>query len=142
VEVWGSSRDAALAELAAAAAGGSSGSASKDDSEGDSEGEAFEEPVRASPTPFTAQLPPAEGKPALELWVRPVGLCVGSCELEVQLSCSAAGRTDGVLLSSPAPLLVLPDAAAAAEVQQLIQHNLCQGALEYVVGCELAACVY
>lgn len=74
----------------------------------------------------------AEASPptALRLWVRPVGLRPGCCEVEmqVQLPCGLPGASPGegppaVLLSRPAPLLVLRDAAAAREVQALVRAS-------------------
>ena len=54
----------------------------------------------------------ADGRSPAQEWARiwPVGLAPGCAELEVQA---------GNLLSAPRPLLVLPDAAAAAEVNAL-----------------------
>lgn len=64
---------------------------------------------------------------AAGVWVRPVGLHPGRCELEVQLplagfAVGAAGSAicRPVLLSSAAPLLVLPCEAAAAEVRAFL----------------------
>ncbi|PRW56339.1 squamosa promoter-binding 2 [Chlorella sorokiniana] len=57
------------------------------------------------------------------VWVRPVGLQPGRCELEVQLPLSGFAAVGGsatckpVLLSSATPLLVLPCAAAAAAAE-------------------------
>ena len=130
VEAWGESEAAAAAGLAAARAAalaaGSSGSGSGSSS--DSNGEE-ELPAAALAAPQEAAAVPPAIQPASrpwQQWVRPVGLCPGSCELEVQLplagaAAAAAGGDGGVLLSSPAPLLVLQDAAAAAEVQRLVQ---------------------
>lgn len=74
----------------------------------------------------------AEASPpaALRLWVRPVGLRPGCCEMEmqVQLPCGLPGAAPGegpraVLLSRPAPLLVMRDVAAAREVQAMVRAS-------------------
>ncbi|KAL4429862.1 hypothetical protein ABPG77_010979 [Micractinium sp. CCAP 211/92] len=90
---------------------------------------AFEEPCAGTASP--ARLPGGTGGQAAGLWVCPVGLLPGSCELEVELrggaaptagAAGAAGTAPRALplLSHPAPLLVLRDGRAAAEVQRLV----------------------
>lgn len=118
VEVWGVSAAAAHAALAEAAAAADDGPA---DSGSDSEAEQVDEQQPAVAQHADLSM----GGQQDTLWVRPVGLRAGCCELEVQLplACPLGGEYGGrgVLLSSAAPLLVLRDAAAAREVQALLE---------------------
>lgn len=79
------------------------------------------------------------GAAAAGLWVCPVGLQPGCCELEVEfagvgvLPAGATGAAGGApralpLLSRAAPVLALRDAAAAAEVQRLVCDRGLEGA--------------
>lgn len=159
VEIWGNTAAAAAAALAeAASAPIVSASGDGSESEGDtsspisslqvssassdgsiSDGEAARRAATRTAAQAAAGGSGAE-LPASCLWVRPVGLRPGRCELEVQMllgalcplgsGAGATGAAKGVVLTAPAPLLVLRDAAAAREVQGLVQCSGSPGAVQ------------
>lgn len=114
MELCPSGADGSPAEAAEELAAGAGGPGDSDDSGAEDEGG---EDAPAPPPAPSCRLPPVA-----TVWARPVGLRPGCCELEVQVPLGPPGGR-GVLLSSPAPLLVLRDADAVAEVQGLLAHS-------------------
>lgn len=150
VSMWGTDLPAAQAAYAAcghaeqAASRATSAHSPRDSGSGSSSGGAQRRPSR-SPSAFSGEggtdsafEEPCDGgaQPACLpgsqaggcLWVRLSGLRPGCCELEAErlggaaLPAGAAGAAHRAvpLLSHPAPLLVLRDAAEADEVQRLV----------------------
>ena len=141
VEIWGpaASAVAALAAASALEGGAEAPLSDSDASDGDGGSDSDSDADLPAPAdscsvlerPWSGSSSGEEGEEAAGaaaatagVWVRPVGLHPGRCELEVQLPL-AGFAADGsackpVLLSRAAPLLVLPCEAAAAEVRAFL----------------------
>lgn len=139
VEVWGpAATEAAALASAGAPEGGDDTPPSSDDASNDEDGSdsdaaeladsrgVLERPWSSSSSEQGCEVAAdATGTAAAAgVWVRPVGLHPGRCEMEVQLplagfAVGAAGSAicRPVLLSSAVPLVVLPCEVAAAEVR-------------------------